>query len=226
MNRIMTYLTCMVFVASFLSGCKKDHDEGHSTDLGHGGLMQALPTQVVDTVVYDEEMLALMDDLKKVLVELSQNEGLNRAEKKESNKQTFVLTRKPHLESFPCTNCHGEVPKKLTDGSQDAHWNISLNHAGENVMNCNSCHDLKKPDNLISLTGSAIDFNHSYQLCAQCHSSQAKDWLGGAHGKRVMGWINPRTINNCMSCHNPHQPQIESRWPARLNTAKLIERNE
>ncbi len=219
--RWLTYFIC--FSSLLMTACGTPGSRDHHGD-GHKGILQTLPESKTDSVIYDEEMLALMDDLKKALVDLRQNEELNNPQPASAN-ETFVLTRKPDLKSFPCSTCHDQVPDKLTDSQQDAHWNIQLNHADAQVMNCASCHDLNKPDELVSLTGIEINFDHSYKVCAQCHSSQAKDWLGGAHGKRALGWVKPRTIYNCVSCHNPHQPQIQSRWPARLNTAKIIERN-
>ena len=223
-SMIMRWLSLITCCLSLLMAGCRDHQESHHEDKGHQSIMQSLPDQLQDTVIYDEEVQALMEDLKKALVHLPQNQELQNPQPPSAD-QTFVLLRKPDLSAFPCSTCHGEVPQKLANEVQDAHWNIQVNHANAQVMNCTSCHDLEKPDALVSLTGAAIDFDHSYQVCAQCHSSQAKDWLGGAHGKRVKGWIEPRTIHNCVSCHNPHQPQIESRWPARLNTVKLIERN-
>ncbi len=52
--------------------------------------------------------------------------------------------------------------------------------------------------------GQKIDFDHSYQLCGQCHFRQKRDWLGGAHGKRETYWAGERVVRNCTSCHNPH----------------------
>lgn len=221
----MRWLNHMICFSYLLIAACGNHGNGDHHDGSHQGILRTLPEVKTDSVIYDEEMLALMDDLKKALVNLPQNEELKNPQPA-SAQNTFVLTRQPELESFPCSTCHGEVPVKLANKEQDAHWNIQLNHANTQVMNCASCHDLNKPDELISLTGVSINFDHSYQVCAQCHSSQAKDWLGGAHGKRAIGWVEPRTIHNCVSCHDPHQPQIQSRWPARLNTAKAIERNK
>jgi cytochrome c553 len=59
-----------------------------------------------------------------------------------------------------------------------------------------------------------VSFDHSYQVCAQCHSRQASDWASGAHGKRAGGWAPPRVIYACAQCHNPHSPRWDTRWPA------------
>lgn len=137
-----------------------------------------------------------------------------------------IPERKNAITSFPCSNCHTEPIDKLKaqDSTKNAHWNIKLHHANLATMNCNTCHAEKDVDQLHSLTGKSISFDHSYQLCGQCHSEQFKDWKGGAHGKRVGGWAPPRVSKTCVNCHNPHQPAFEERWPARLNTQKIKER--
>ena len=59
-----------------------------------------------------------------------------------------------------------------------------------------------------------VTFDHSYQVCAQCHARQVSDWAGGAHGKRMGGWAPPRVVAGCPACHDPHRPAWETRWPA------------
>lgn len=142
------------------------------------------------------------------------------------NGQAFLIPdRKGKLKSFACTECH---TKPLTHTRKKdikkAHWNIRLNHADLNTMNCITCHDGNDMDHLKSLTNKEIDFNNSYQLCSQCHTNQFNDWAGGAHGKRIGGWAPPRVSMTCVNCHDPHKPQIESKWPERYNTLKVQER--
>jgi hypothetical protein len=81
-------------------------------------------------------------------------------------------------------------------------------------MSCATCHALDAPDQLRTLERRPVAFDHSYQVCAQCHSRQASDWAAGAHGKRVGGWAPPRVVYPCAQCHNPHHPQWDTRWPA------------
>ncbi len=212
-------LICLISVA--LLSCA--NNEEHSKD--HHSIMENLPSVMEDSIVIDEQMKLLMQDLEKVLVDLPVNEELESSKPAARNK-AFVLTRKQHIVSFPCSNCHVDMSEITQNETKDAHWDIQLNHAGVDIMACKTCHNQQSPNELVSLTGKAIDFDHSYQVCAQCHSGQAKDWLGGAHGKRVRGWINPRLINGCVSCHDPHQPSIKSRWPARLNTSMIKERED
>ncbi|NNF47309.1 MAG: cytochrome C, partial [Desulfofustis sp.] len=79
---------------------------------------------------------------------------------------------------------------------------------------CIDCHHPEKRDYLEDKKGRKIDFDHSYQLCGQCHFRQKRDWLGGAHGKRVTNWAGDRVVFNCTTCHNPHSPRFEKRFPA------------
>ena len=139
---------------------------------------------------------------------------------------SFYLPRRSvHMTSFPCSNCHTagipELKAGVPAGEKKAHWNIDLKHAKTEAMDCATCHNTKGDmDQLVSLTGKTIHIDESFKQCAQCHSTQYKDWVGGAHGKRLGSWAKPRVINNCTNCHNPHSPAFESRWPARLNTAR------
>ena len=131
----------------------------------------------------------------------------------------FVVAREPHLSKAPCASCH-TVPmtsmKQAGAGAPPrAHWTIELRHAPPSVMTCATCHENSVEPGLHTLTGQPIAFNHAYELCAQCHSRQKADWEGGAHGKRRGGWAPPRVVEACTGCHNPHQPRLDTRWPAR-----------
>ncbi len=139
----------------------------------------------------------------------------------------FTEKRTVAITSFPCSNCHTQTLEKMqaqsTADTRKAHWNIHLVHAEENTMNCNTCHSANNRNQLASLTGELISINESFKLCGQCHSTQYKDWQGGAHGKQLNGWKPPRVAKTCVSCHNPHQPAFPSRYPARLNIHQLGE---
>ncbi len=128
----------------------------------------------------------------------------------------FVEERTPALKRYPCTECHVQsTPQRMTEAVlRKAHWDIRLEHASSEVMSCATCHS-PTMEHLQTLGGHPIDWNHSYQLCAQCHTRQSQDWYGGAHGKRVGGWAPPRVVKNCPECHNPHRPRLEKRWPSR-----------
>ena len=141
---------------------------------------------------------------------------------------TFLIPeRKGKIKSFACIECHSEPLTKMKSSvGQKAHWDIKLNHANSETMNCTTCHNGEDMNALNTLTGKKIDINLSHKLCAQCHSSQFEDWKGGAHGKKVAGWAPPRASMTCVNCHNPHSPSFETRWPAQFNTQKGIERKD
>lgn len=140
---------------------------------------------------------------------------------------TFLIPeRKSELQSYKCSECHSKPVAQLKGKEfQKAHWNIKLEHANSEAMNCLTCHNAKDMDHLKSLTGNAIDFNYSYKVCNQCHSKQFEDWKGGAHGKRIESWAPPRASFTCVNCHNPHKPGFESKWPAKFNTQKRQDRD-
>ena len=140
----------------------------------------------------------------------------------ELDSQFYIPVRTEEIQSFPCSNCHTQDLVSLKGKeTPKSHWQIEIHHASVESMQCATCHDLNKPNQLTSLTGAKIDFNESYKLCSQCHSNQYKDWKGGAHGKSLSGWVPPRVSQTCTGCHNPHKPGFEKRWPSRLNTVRM-----
>lgn len=136
--------------------------------------------------------------------------------KEQYNGRPFrVLTRKNEINRFTCSNCHTDKPVKVNEGTELTHGNINLNHGkGGEGLTCIDCHHPDERDYLWDKKGEKIDYDHSYQLCGQCHFRQKRDWLGGAHGKRVDNWAGERVIYNCASCHDPHSPRFEKRYPA------------
>lgn len=154
-------------------------------------------------------------DIEKVAVTNAENDTL-----------FFTPNRENHLVSFPCNNCHTqELGKMLSDepSGKKAHWDIKLNHATEEALSCTTCHNSNDVEHLRLNSGKEVSYNKSQKVCAQCHSTQFNDWVGGAHGKKLGGWAPPRVSNTCVNCHNPHSPAFESRWPSRLNTVKIQE---
>jgi len=133
----------------------------------------------------------------------------------------FTSKRITELVSFPCQKCHNESLENLqmlqAHNAKKAHWDVEIIHAGSEVMTCSTCHNRNNLTTLQSLSGESIHIDESFKLCGQCHSSQYKDWQGGAHGKDIGGWRKPRISETCVNCHNPHNPSIEHRWPSRLN---------
>ncbi len=126
-----------------------------------------------------------------------------------------VLARKKSVERFPCSNCHSGKPVTVNQGRELTHGNIALNHGREGQgLSCIDCHHPEQRNFLEDKKGRTIDFDHVYQLCGQCHFRQKRDWLGGAHGKRVANWAGERVVYNCTTCHDPHSPRFEKRFPA------------
>lgn len=164
-----------------------------------------------DSIAYSVTTANTLDQLKTVLANVHDTVSF------------LIPERSSQIKSFPCTNCHSKPVEQLSLGRKEnerkAHWDITVIHGNDEVMNCFTCHNKSTPNELVSLTGKSISFDESFKVCNQCHSTQYKDWIGGSHGKRLGGWAPPRIINTCTSCHNPHKPAFESRWPARLNTA-------
>lgn len=138
----------------------------------------------------------------------------------------YIPKRKTNIKSYACNECHNKPVEQLhKEGlGKKAHWDITINHADTKTMSCLSCHNSQDMNNLKSITGDPIDFNKSYKLCSQCHNSQVKDWVGGAHGKNISGWKSTRVSKLCVECHNPHAPQIAKRWPSRYNATMANER--
>jgi hypothetical protein len=126
-----------------------------------------------------------------------------------------VLARKKKIERYKCSSCHTDKPVTAKMGLQLTHSNVSLEHGQKGqALDCMDCHNSEDRDYLEDKKGRKIDFDHSYQLCGQCHFRQKRDWLGGAHGKRVSNWAGERVVNNCATCHDPHSPRFEKRYPA------------
>jgi hypothetical protein len=130
-----------------------------------------------------------------------------------------VLARQARITKAPCATCHtvplAAMKSPAAGDRRSAHWSVALQHAAPSVMACTTCHAASNLNVLRTLEGTAVEFDHAYELCAQCHAKQRADWEGGAHGKRVAGWTPPRVVYNCTECHDPHRPAFPSRWPAR-----------
>ena len=131
----------------------------------------------------------------------------------------WVLARKGEIGRYPCGKCHGKKASQMRDGAELAHGDIVLSHGkGPESPQCVSCHDKENRDLLTDRKDSEIDFDHSYRLCGQCHFRQKSDWIGGAHGKRHTYWAGKRVVWNCATCHDPHSPRFEKRWPVIYST--------
>lgn len=145
----------------------------------------------------------------------------------ESVKPFFTESRTGELTSFPCANCHKGSLDNMAQFDdpkhKKSHWNMKIDHADK--MECTTCHSSENTNHLELIGGEKVSFDRSFEVCAQCHSSQFKDWQGGAHGKQLNGWAPPRVAKTCVSCHNPHKPAFPKKFPARYNTHQLDNAN-
>ena len=203
---VSIYLTAIISICLFQCSSKLEKEEK-----GHG-VFHTIAEYEGDSAKIAARSTDYLEAMELIKVQL----------KDTSLSNFYIQNSSIRITSFPCQNCHSKSLETLQanrpPNKRKSHWDIQINHASDKTMQCSTCHNQESFDELISLTGKSISLNHSYQLCAQCHSTQHKDWEIGAHGKRLGGWVKPRVINNCVSCHNPHKPAFESRFPARLNT--------
>ncbi len=126
----------------------------------------------------------------------------------------WTETRKEKMERFKCSRCHNNENVTIVGAAEMAHGNITLVHGGQDKpLSCYTCHKKDERDFLVTEAGVKVDMDHSYQMCGHCHFRQKKDWVGGAHGKRISYWAGKRIVINCASCHDPHSPRFEKRWP-------------
>ncbi len=126
----------------------------------------------------------------------------------------WTETRKDKIQRFKCSQCHINKSVSVAKAAEIAHGDISLNHGSpDKPLSCYTCHNKDERDFLVTEAGTKIDMDRSYEMCGQCHFRQRKDWVGGAHGKRLSYWAGQRVVKNCASCHNPHSPRFEKRWP-------------
>jgi hypothetical protein len=116
------------------------------------------------------------------------------------------------LIQYPCTSCH-EGAVLMEDRIPDAHRNFGRIHPRRTDGACSTCHVRDAVERLVLLGGETTTMDHAYKLCDQCHAPQVRDWAGGVHGKRVMGWSGERVVMNCADCHDPHSPGLEPRIP-------------
>lgn len=119
-----------------------------------------------------------------------------------------IAARTPYLATYPCgEQCHDA---RTPDATPRA---LVLFHARRRVAHgpaihwCDDCHDLAHPDTLVSLDGeTAIPFDASDQVCAQCHGERHRDWELGLHGITTGTWNGPTERRLCTACHDPHAP--------------------
>ncbi len=123
-----------------------------------------------------------------------------------------------------CRQCH-DGQNILDYPETQSHWDIQLKHDSDMV--CADCHDRRLPD-LFQGRPEPLTLTEIPLLCGGCHSTQFKDWKGGSHGKRLSGWAQPRVIETCTQCHNPHRPHFQAEATVAHPTiipSRLLERS-
>lgn len=120
--------------------------------------------------------------------------------------------RTPAIEQYPCTECH--TPGLEATG-EESHADIAgaIVHPDRLDGSCDACHAPDDRSVLRGRDGATYGLDEAYRLCAECHFEQARDWAGGAHGKRVGAWEGRRVVQSCTACHDPHDPAFDTRIP-------------
>jgi hypothetical protein len=123
-----------------------------------------------------------------------------------------VRSRQDELAHYPCEACHAHLPVNETPRKLAAPHPAGLDHGGSRLW-CLDCHAPDKRNQLVTLRGERLGFDEADRVCAQCHYQPHRDWVFGAHGKRVANWRGERELYSCAHCHNPHAPALAPRPP-------------
>jgi len=123
-----------------------------------------------------------------------------------------VISRKDKMFFYPCDQCHANMEPDETIRPLDVMHVGDLEH-GRGQIWCLSCHDFENRDFLKTLLDEPVDFDDANLVCGGCHASRHKDWVFGAHGKRLDNWQAERVQYDCAHCHDPHKPAIPARAP-------------
>ncbi|MBA2661015.1 MAG: hypothetical protein H0U74_01875 [Bradymonadaceae bacterium] len=117
-----------------------------------------------------------------------------------------------------CSTCHADSgDRPLIERSAELtvfHTDLKFAHG---QLSCSSCHNPDDRDLLRLADGQKIAFVDTMQLCAQCHGTQHRSYENGAHGGMVGYWDlskGGRERNDCVACHDPHQPAYPQVMPA------------
>lgn len=109
-----------------------------------------------------------------------------------------------------CSVCHTtrepETSTRKAEDLDEFHQGLVYAH-GE--LSCLSCHNKDNYDTLSLADGTALLYEESIQLCAQCHGPQYRDYQNGSHGGMNGYWDlsrGPRYRNTCTTCHDAHAP--------------------
>lgn len=109
-----------------------------------------------------------------------------------------------------CTTCHTtrtpNVQNRAQEDLDEFHQGLVFSHG---QLSCLSCHNSEDYDTLRRADGTALTYENTMQLCAQCHGPQYRDYKHGSHGGMSGYWDlsrGPRTRNTCTACHDAHFP--------------------
>ena len=109
-----------------------------------------------------------------------------------------------------CSSCHTTTTPNRNVASAEQllkfHQGITYAHGNQS---CLSCHNETDYDSLRLANGSSLPYSDVMKLCGQCHGPQLRDYEMGLHGGMNGYWDRtrgPRTRNNCIQCHDPHNP--------------------
>lgn len=123
-----------------------------------------------------------------------------------------VVARIGELSFYPCSDCHSEMVVNPVRRALNSPHPSTLEH-GDGRFWCLDCHDAEVRNQFHTLSGEALSFDRSDRVCAQCHGAVHRDWVFGAHGKRVARWQGERSYYACAHCHDPHRPAVRPRAP-------------
>lgn len=130
---------------------------------------------------------------------------------------TDVLSHRGEVGEVACASCHTtrspNVGNHQGDDLDTFHQGLVVKHGD---LSCLSCHNDANYDTLKLADGTAVGFEHTMQLCAQCHGPQSRDYQNGSHGGMNGYWDlsrGPRTRNACTVCHDAHAPAYPQLMP-------------
>lgn len=124
-----------------------------------------------------------------------------------------------------CYACHERTKTPTlhmsTNGTlklPEEHSDLVMRH-GRNNRNdiCFNCHSSTNLEALVTRDGRTLAIEQSTLLCASCHGPTYRDWEVGVHGRLNGYWntaLGPVARQDCVSCHDPHNPAFPSFNPA------------
>lgn len=123
-----------------------------------------------------------------------------------------------------CSTCHASRDPNINASAGEMpatfHTELRFSHGD---LTCLSCHNANDYDALYLAGGRRLEYRDVMNLCAQCHGGRARDYENGAHGGMVGYWDLSRggqLRNNCVDCHDPHNPA----FPPMMPTFRPIDR--